>query len=72
MRTFKKIRLVNPKQPRMMKDGGYVHKTKSTTKTQAANDSVLAVLTPGELVIPKKHTRKIQSYLRKRRIRLPE
>lgn len=71
MRTFKNTPLVNPHQPRMLKRGGYVRKTKKTTKTQAANDSILAVLTPGELVIPKKHTHKVMAYLRRRNIRLP-
>ena len=71
MRSFKNTPLVNPSQPRMLKHGGYVHKTKKTTKIQSANDSILAVLTPGELVIPKKHTRKVMAYLRKRKIRLP-
>lgn len=71
MRTFKGTRLVNPHKPRKMKQGGYVHKTKTTSKAQANNDSVLAVLTPGELVIPKRLVRKTKRLFKRASIKFP-
>ena len=52
---FKGTKVYNPGKPREMRDGGYVVPSKNMTRNQLSHDSVLAVLAPSELVIPKRY-----------------
>ena len=49
---------VYTKKPRYMVGGGKVHSNPMMTKEQRSNDSVKAILQPGELVVPVKHFQK--------------
>jgi len=57
-------------------EGGYVYSSPTMTEKQLNNDSVVAVLRPGEIVIPVKHkgynlARKTEKWLRSQKIILP-
>ena len=52
-------------------NGGYVSKQKNMTLKQLQNDSVRAMLRPGEMVIPVVYTKLITKYLKKKNIKLP-
>lgn len=74
--AFKGTPIFNPRSPRDLRYGGYVYEGKGMTQKQLNNDSVIAVLRPGELVVPLKHkgynlAHKVQNWLRSKDIRLP-
>lgn len=53
---FKDTRVYNPGKPRdFYADGGYVVPSKNMTRNQLSHDSVMAVLQPGEIVVPKRY-----------------
>jgi len=79
---FKGTKIFNPRKPRCYLTGGAVSKSNNMTRRQLQNDSVLAVLQPGEAVIPVKYYHKgaskpirladrVLSELKKQKIRLP-
>lgn len=61
--------------PRDFQDGGSVlHRDMNIPKSLLLKgdvDTVLARVQPGEIVIPKRHTRKVAAFLRKEKIKLP-
>lgn len=50
---FKDVKIYN-NRPRQMLDGGYVVPSKHMTRNQLSHDSVMAILQPGEVVVPKR------------------
>lgn len=73
---FKGTPVYNPYKPRNYMNGGYVYSTPTMTQKQLNNDSVIAVLRPGEVVIPVKHkghnlAHRVQNWLRNQNITLP-
>lgn len=52
---FKGTPVYNPYKPRNYMNGGYVYSSPTMTQSQLNNDSVIAILRPGEVVIPVKH-----------------
>ena len=73
---FKGTPVYNPYKPRNYMDGGYVYSSPTMTRKQIDNDSVIAILRPGEIVIPVKHkgfnlARKAENWLRSQKIILP-
>jgi hypothetical protein len=52
---FKGTPVYNPYKPRNYMSGGYVYSSPTMTQSQLNNDSVIAILRPGEVVIPVKH-----------------
>jgi len=73
---FKGTPVHNPYRPRNYMEGGYVYSSPTMTEKQLNNDSVVAVLRPGEIVIPVKHkgynlARKTEKWLRSQKIILP-
>jgi hypothetical protein len=74
--AFKGVPVFNPRSPRDLRYGGYVYEGKGMTQKQLNNDSVIAVLRPGELVVPVKHkgynlADKTMRWLRSQKIVLP-
>jgi hypothetical protein len=67
---FKGVKIFN-KKPRNLIIGGSVYGHKNLTKRQLDNDSIKAFLQVGEIVIPKKHARKVEKFLDKEGIKLP-
>ena len=73
---FKGTPIYNHRHPRMFLNGGYVEPRSNLTLRQKKTDSILAMLQPGEVVIPVKHKGKplakmIKKYLIKNNIILP-
>ena len=73
---FKGTPVHNPYNPRNFMNGGYVYSTPTMTQSQMNNDSVIAVLRPGEVVIPVKHkghnlAHKVRNWLTSQNITLP-
>lgn len=64
------VRAWNTKARNYMR-GGSVTGSLGMTQGQLRGDSVRALLTPGEIVIPVKHARRVSSYLRSKNIKLP-
>lgn len=69
-------------KPRLMQGGGRVSHKRGMTAYQKSNDSVRAILQPGEVVIPVKYFQKdkkrhinladhVVKYLKKRKVHLP-
>lgn len=52
---FKGTKVYNPGRAREMRDGGYVVPKNNMTRNQLSHDSVMAILQPGEIVIPKRY-----------------
>jgi hypothetical protein len=74
--AFKGTPVFNPHKPRDLRFGGYVYEAEGMTEKQLNNDSVIAVLRPGEIVIPVQHrginlARKTEKWLRNQKITLP-
>lgn len=74
--VFKGVPVFNKYKPRDLRYGGYVYSSPTMTQKQLDNDSVIAVLRPGELVVPLKHkghnlAHKVQNWLRSQNITLP-
>lgn len=67
---FKGTKIVN-KRPRRLEGGGFVYRAPKMSLRQIRNDSVHAILQPGEIVIPKRLAPRIKGYLRANKIRLP-
>lgn len=67
---FKGTKVYN-NRPRLFRFGGGVYKTKNMSQRQLNNDSVRAILMPGEIVIPTKHANKVAKFLKKENIKLP-
>lgn len=53
------------------KTGGFVKRHSNMTYAQLHGDSVKAMVMPGEIVIPVKHTRQVKAFLDRRKIKLP-
>jgi hypothetical protein len=73
---FKGTPIYNHRHPRMFLNGGYVEPRSNMTRRQKTSDSILAMLQPGEVVIPVEHkgvklAREIKKYLIKNNIILP-
>lgn len=73
---FKGTKIYNPHTPRNYVKGGYVYKKPDMNQRQIRHDSVLAMLKPGEIVIPTSHkgkpiARTIAKYLKTHNIFLP-
>jgi hypothetical protein len=73
---FKGTPVYNPYKPRNYMSGGYVYSSPTMTKEQLNNDSIIAILRPGEVVIPVKHkginlAHKTQNWLRSQKLILP-
>lgn len=74
--AFKGTPVFNPHKPRDLRFGGYVYSGKGMTQQQLNHDSVIAILRPGEVVIPIKHkgynlSNKVQNWLKSQNITLP-
>lgn len=74
--AFKGTPIFNKYKPRDLRYGGYVYSSPSMTQKQLDSDSVIAILRPGEVVIPVKHkghnlARKTEKWLRSQKIILP-
>ena len=67
---FNGVKIYN-NRPRNYIKGGYVSKRHNMTMKQLQNDSISAILKPGEIVIPIKYTKLITKYLNKKNIKLP-
>jgi hypothetical protein len=67
---FKGTKVVN-NRPRRLEDGGFVYRAPKMSLKQIRNDSVHAILQPGEIVIPKRLAPRIKRYLHANKIRLP-
>ena len=67
---FKGTKIVNDR-PRRLEQGGFVYRAPKMSLRQIRNDSVAAVLQPGEIVIPKRLAPRIRKFLKAKRIRLP-
>ncbi len=62
----------NAKPRRYDKTGGFVKRHHNMTYAQLhGGDSVRALLMPGEIVIPLKHVRTVKTFLKRRKIKLP-
>ena len=59
------------KKPRALQQGGNVTRHPKMTRAQLRNDSVRAILMPGEIVIPVKYAKTVNAFLKSRRIHLP-
>lgn len=73
---FKGTPIYNYHHPRNFINGGYVEPRSNMTRQQKTKDSILAMLQPGEIVVPVKYkgkplARKIKKYLIKNNIILP-
>ena len=68
---FKGTPIYNYHHPRNFLNGGYVEPRSNMTRRQKTSDSILAMLQPGEIVIPVKHAKNIKKYLIKKNIILP-
>lgn len=73
---FKGTPIYNYRHPRNLLSGGYVEPKANMTNQQKTKDSILAMLQPGEIVIPVKHNGKplakmMKKYLIKNNIILP-
>lgn len=68
---FKGVRVFNSKPRNFYRFGGHVKKDPQMTRRQLQNDSVKAILQPGEIVIPVKHADKVAKFLKEQRIKLP-
>lgn len=73
---FKGTPIYNHHHPRFLINGGYVEPRSNMTRRQKTNDSVLAILQPGEIVIPVKHknvplAKQVKRYLVRNNIKLP-
>lgn len=51
--------------------GGMIHKDKKMTQLMLKNDSVRAILQPGEIVIPKLYSYEIKKYIKTRNLNIP-
>lgn len=51
--------------------GGYAARSPGMHKAQLKHDSIRAMLTPGEIIIPLKYAKKVAKLLKKSKIRLP-
>lgn len=70
-------RVYNFHHPRQYKRGGFVYPKKNMTRKQLNDDSIHAMLRPGEMVIPvsykgKPLAKKIIKYLKNNNIYLPK
>ena len=76
---FHGVKVYNPKQPWMYAGGGKVHTRSDMSLKQRLNDSVKAIVQPGELIIPVVHkglpngalVHNVIGYLRRHGVRLP-
>lgn len=73
---FKGTPIYNVNHPRVFVNGGYVEPRSNMSRRQRKNDSVLAMLQPGEIVVPVKFkgkplARMMKKYLIKNNIKLP-
>ena len=67
---FNGVKIYNNK-PRNYIKGGFVSKRHNMTLKQLQNDSVSAILKPGEIVMPTKDTKLITNLKKKKSIKLP-
>lgn len=67
---FNGVKIYNNK-PRNYIKGGSVSRRPNMTLKQLQNDSISAILKPGEIVIPTQYTKLITKYLKKKHIKLP-
>lgn len=67
---FKGVKVFN-NRARTFRFGGGVYKHPNMSKRQIDNDSVRAILMPGEIVIPTKHASKVAKFLKQENIKLP-
>lgn len=58
-------------RPRRLLTGGNVARNKRMSANQLKGDSVRALLMPGEIVIPVRYARTVDTFLKRRGIRLP-
>ena len=65
------MKLFNKRAWNYQYSGGKVRRVKRMTKSQLTNDSVRAILTPGEIVIPLKYAKRVQRILKREGIKLP-
>jgi len=73
---FKGTPIYNHRHPRNFLNGGYVEPRQNMTRRQLNKDSVLAILQPGEIVLPVKYkgqqlAKRMKKYLIKNNIKLP-
>lgn len=69
---FRGVRVYNPSSPWKFRGGSFVHIKPDMTKKQKENDSVLAILQPGEVVISKKYVNdKLKKVLEENKINVP-
>lgn len=70
---YKGVKVYNPSSPWKFKNGSFVHIKPDMTQQQLHNDSVLAILQPGEIVISKKYVNdKLKNILENNKIHVPD